>query len=77
MQPGTAHPLLLTIEHVTAAASAGSLMGAWSAGQTNRSLADFGIEISRLTSGERSRSRSGTPSLRSRVIDRCGIVPAR
>jgi membrane dipeptidase len=47
--PGSAHPRLLTTEHVTAVASAGGLIGAWPAGLTSRSLADFGTEIIRLT----------------------------
>ncbi len=47
--PGTAHPRLLTAAHVAAVASAGGLIGAWPAGLTSRSLADFGSEIIRLT----------------------------
>ncbi|MGH3289475.1 MAG: dipeptidase [Streptosporangiaceae bacterium] len=47
--PGTAHPRLLTPEHVAAVASAGGLTGAWPAGLTSQSLADFGNEIIRLT----------------------------
>jgi membrane dipeptidase len=47
---GTPHPRLLTAAHVAAVASAGGLMGAWPAGLTSRSLADFADEILRLTS---------------------------
>jgi membrane dipeptidase len=47
--PGATHPRLLTEAHVTAVASAGGLIGAWPAGLTSRSLADFGTEIIRLT----------------------------
>jgi membrane dipeptidase len=47
--PGATHPRLLTTEHVAAVASAGGLTGAWPAGLTSRSLADFGTEIIRLT----------------------------
>jgi len=47
--PGSAHPRLLTTEHVAAVASAGGLIGAWPTGLTSRSLADFGTEIIRLT----------------------------
>jgi membrane dipeptidase len=47
--PGTAHPRLLTTRHAAAVASAGGLIGAWPAGLTSRSLADFGTEIIRLT----------------------------
>jgi len=46
--PGTAHPRLLTSEHVAAVAAAGGLIGAWPCGLTSRSLADFGTEIIRL-----------------------------
>ena len=46
---GTAHPRLLTTAHVAAVAAAGGLIGAWPAGLTSRSLADFGTEIIRLT----------------------------
>ena len=46
---GTAHPRLLTPAHVTAVASAGGLIGAWPAGLTSQSLADFAAEIIRLT----------------------------
>ena len=48
-RPGAAHPRLLTTAHVAAVASAGGLIGAWPAGLTSRSLADFGTEIIRLT----------------------------
>ena len=48
-RPGTAHPRLLTAAHVAAIAAAGGLIGAWPAGVTSRSLADFGTEIIRLT----------------------------
>ncbi len=48
-RPGTAHPRLLTTAHAVAVASAGGLIGAWPAGVTSRSLADFGTEIIRLT----------------------------
>jgi len=48
-QLGSAHPRLLTTEHVAAVASAGGLIGAWPTGLTSRSLADFGTEIIRLT----------------------------
>ena len=48
-RPGTAHPRLLTAAHVAAVASAGGLIGAWPAGLTSRSLADFAAEILRLT----------------------------
>lgn len=46
---GAAHPRLLTTAHVAAVASAGGVIGAWPAGLTSRSLADFGAEIIRLT----------------------------
>jgi membrane dipeptidase len=46
---GTAHPRLLTTAHVSAVASAGGLIGAWPAGLTSQSLADFAVEIIRLT----------------------------
>jgi len=45
----TAHPRLLTARHVAAVASAGGLIGAWPAGLTSQSLADFATEIIRLT----------------------------
>jgi membrane dipeptidase len=48
-RPGSAHPRLLTTAHAAAVASAGGLIGAWPAGVTSRSLADFGTEIIRLT----------------------------
>jgi membrane dipeptidase len=47
--PGTAHPRLLTTEHVAAVASAGGLIGAWPCGITSRCLADFAAETLRLT----------------------------
>jgi len=47
--PGDTHPRLLTPAHVSAVASAGGLIGAWPAGVTSRSLADFATEIIRLT----------------------------
>ena len=47
-QAGAAHPRLLTAAHVTAVASAGGLIGAWPAGLTSQSLADFADEIIRL-----------------------------
>jgi membrane dipeptidase len=46
---GTAHPRLLTAAHAAAVASAGGLIGAWPAGVTSQSLADFADEIIRLT----------------------------
>ena len=46
---GTAHPRLLTAAHVAAVALAGGLIGAWPAGLTSQSLADFADEIIRLT----------------------------
>ena len=46
---GAGHPRLLTAAHVAAVASAGGLVGAWPAGLTSRSLADFAAEILRLT----------------------------
>jgi membrane dipeptidase len=46
--PDTTHPRLLTARHVAAVAAAGGLIGAWPAGLTSRSLADFGTEIIRL-----------------------------
>jgi membrane dipeptidase len=46
---GAAHPRLLTPAHAAAVASAGGLIGAWPAGLTSRSLADFATEILRLT----------------------------
>jgi membrane dipeptidase len=48
-RPGAAHPRLLTPEHVAAVASTGGLIGAWPAGITSQSLADFAAEIIRLT----------------------------
>jgi membrane dipeptidase len=47
--PGAAHPRLLAAAHVRAVASAGGLVGAWPAGLTSRSLADFADEVLRLT----------------------------
>jgi membrane dipeptidase len=46
---GRAHPRLLTTAHAAAVASAGGLIGAWPAGLTSQSLADFATEIIRLT----------------------------
>jgi membrane dipeptidase len=46
---GTGHPRLLTAAHVSAVAAAGGLIGAWPAGVTSKSLADFGAEVIRLT----------------------------
>jgi membrane dipeptidase len=46
---GTGHPRLLTVAHVSAVAAAGGLVGAWPAGLTSKSLADFAVEIIRLT----------------------------
>ena len=48
-RPGTTHPRLLTAAHVTEVASAGGLIGAWPAGLTSQSLADFADETLRLT----------------------------
>jgi membrane dipeptidase len=45
---GTAHPRLLTAAHAAAVAAAGGLIGAWPAGVTSESLADFAAEIVRL-----------------------------
>ena len=45
---GATHPRLLTTAHVAAVATAGGLIGAWPAGVTSRSLADFADEILRL-----------------------------
>jgi membrane dipeptidase len=45
---GASHPRLLTAAHVAAVAAAGGLIGAWPAGVTSRSLADFADEIIRL-----------------------------
>jgi membrane dipeptidase len=44
-----AHPRLLSAAHVRAVAAAGGLVGAWPAGLTSRSLADFAAEVLRLT----------------------------
>ena len=46
---GSAHPRLLTAAHAAAVAAAGGVIGAWPAGVTSRSLADFADEIIRLT----------------------------
>jgi membrane dipeptidase len=46
---GSAHPRLLTAAHAAAVAAAGGVIGAWPAGVTSRSLADFADEIVRLT----------------------------
>ena len=46
---GAAHQRLLTAAHAAAVASAGGLIGAWPAGLTSQSLADFAAEIIRLT----------------------------
>jgi membrane dipeptidase len=45
----TAHPRLLTAAHAASVATAGGVIGAWPAGVTSRSLADFADEIIRLT----------------------------
>jgi membrane dipeptidase len=45
---GTAHPRLLTAAHAASVAAAGGLIGAWPAGVTSQSLADFADEIIRL-----------------------------
>ena len=42
------HPRLLSAEHARAVASAGGLIGAWPAGVTSASLADFADEVVRL-----------------------------
>jgi membrane dipeptidase len=44
----TGHPRLMSVQHATAVAEAGGLVGAWPCGITSRSLADFGTEIIRL-----------------------------
>jgi membrane dipeptidase len=46
--PDTVHPRLMSVQHATAVAEAGGLVGAWPCGITSRSLADFGTEIIRL-----------------------------
>jgi membrane dipeptidase len=46
---GTGHPRLLTAAHAAAVAAAGGVIGAWPAGVTSQSLADFAAEIIRLT----------------------------
>jgi len=48
-QASAAHPRLLTAAHVAAVASAGGLIGAWPAGLTSQSLADFAAGVIRLT----------------------------
>jgi len=47
--PGNPHPRLLTTAYLTAVTSAGGLIGAWPAGLTSQSLADFAAEIIRLS----------------------------
>jgi membrane dipeptidase len=42
------HPRLLSADHARAVASAGGLIGAWPAGVTSASLADFADEVIRL-----------------------------
>jgi len=42
------HPRLLSVEHATAVASAGGLIGAWPAGVTSATIDDFVDEIVRL-----------------------------
>ena len=42
------HPRLMGVQHATAVAEAGGLVGAWPCGITSRSLTDFGTEIIRL-----------------------------
>jgi membrane dipeptidase len=42
------HPRLLSAGHARAVASAGGLIGAWPAGVTSASLADFALEVVRL-----------------------------
>jgi membrane dipeptidase len=44
----SSHPRLLTAAHAAAVTAAGGLIGAWPAGVTSRSLADFAAEIVRL-----------------------------
>jgi membrane dipeptidase len=44
----SSHPRLLTAAHAAAVTAAGGLIGAWPAGVTSRSLADFADEILRL-----------------------------
>jgi membrane dipeptidase len=46
--PGTGHPRLMSVQHATAVAEAGGLVGAWPCGITSRSLTDFGTQIIRL-----------------------------
>ncbi len=45
----SSHPRLLTAAHAASVAAAGGLIGAWPAGVTSQSLADFADEIIRLT----------------------------
>ncbi len=47
-RPGSEHPRLLTEEHARVVADAGGLIGAWPAGVTATSLADYVDEIRRL-----------------------------
>ena len=44
----SSHPRLLTAAHAAAVTAAGGLIGAWPAGVTSRSLADFADEVIRL-----------------------------
>jgi membrane dipeptidase len=46
--PGTGHPRLMSVQHATAVAEVGGLVGAWPCGITSRSLTDFGTQIIRL-----------------------------
>jgi membrane dipeptidase len=46
--PGAHHPRLLSAEHARAVAAAGGLIGAWPAGVTSTTLADFADEVVRL-----------------------------
>ena len=46
--PDTGHPRLMSVQHATAVAEVGGLVGAWPCGITSRSLTDFGTEIIRL-----------------------------
>jgi len=45
----SSHPRLLTAAHAASVTKAGGVIGAWPAGVTSRSLADFADEIIRLT----------------------------
>jgi membrane dipeptidase len=47
--PSSVHPRLLTAAHAASVAAAGGLIGAWPAGVTSQSLADFADEVIRLT----------------------------